>query len=74
MQKIFTLLLVAVVFVSVLGQVMAVPSYQLAQQTNLYAGLNVEGCHLVNRTDPIRADYGNVTKCHEIGHRHVIPQ
>jgi len=70
MQKIFSLLLVAVVFVSVLGQVMAVPSYHQAsqpvQQTNSTLNPNhLEGCHLLNRTDPVRDYYGNVTECHE---------
>ena len=80
MREIFSLLLVALVFASVLGQVMASPfdhhvpprASQPAQQANSTLDPNhLEGCNLLNRTDPIRDYYGNVTECHEIdGHHH----
>ena len=77
MKKIFSLLLVAVVFASVLGQVMAVPSYhqesQPAQQSSSIPQNYLKGCLLLNRTDPIRDYYGNVTQCHVDRHPHLEP-
>jgi hypothetical protein len=68
MKKILSLLVLAVVLAP-LGQAMSVsatPMQQPSQQSTSNPETNyLSACHLLNRTDPMRDYYGNVTECHE---------